>query len=121
MLHSTYLGGGGECAAFFHGCPVRGAGARAGVCENFYPEIRSVDGTHLKRYGKWPPGRIFFSTGRIIFEEWSFYGNLSIPRRGESVITKTEILRRIIFQEHWRILAVRTLKSVLFSVEGDAF
>jgi hypothetical protein len=65
-------------------------GARAGVCENFYPEIRSVDGTHFKRYRKWPPGHIFFLTGRIIFEEWSFYGNLSVPQ-GKSVITKTEI------------------------------
>ncbi len=38
-------------------------GARAGVCENFYPEIHSVDGTHFKRYGKWPPGRFFFFDG----------------------------------------------------------
>ncbi len=80
---------GGECTAFFPWTPGE-RGARAGVCENFYPEIGSVDGTHFKRYGKWPPGRIFFSTGLIIFEEWSFYGNLSVPQ-GKSVITKTEI------------------------------
>jgi hypothetical protein len=47
-------------------------GARAGVCENFYPEIRFVDGTHLKRYGKWPPGRIFFPTGRRFLRNGHF-------------------------------------------------
>ena len=89
---------GKECAAFFPWAPSeRGAQGfvlvlidGVLVCVNFIPEIRSVDGTPFKRYGKWPPGRIFFSTGRVIFEKWSFYGKLSVPR-GKSVITKTEI------------------------------